>query len=104
MNTSVDKQYIHVQGRYFLLEKVKLPQVEASISKLPLQASRASINQATALLAQDLALPGLPPANKSRRPMRVAMMPPANQGYVLDYVQQNSSLTNYTFQGIVIRS
>lgn len=94
----VVKNYLNVQGRHVLLEKVKLRQVQSSLSKLPLQSS-IPIKSAI-MLAKNLKLPGSPPGKLAdRQPIKLARSTPSNQGYVLDYVTVNSSVSNYTFQG-----
>lgn len=94
---TVKRQYLAVDGRKVLLEKVKLSNIDASLSKLPRQASLNSNLPKTA--SKTWSLPKAPLAQTESKPMRVAAVAPSNKGYVLDYVVLNTDQTNYTFQG-----
>ncbi len=93
---SVTKRYVKIQGRYFLLEKVRLRDIKSSLSKLPKLAAN-SAHSAT-MLAGNLVMPA-PIQNKAQaKPMRLALGTMPDPGYVLDYFTLITSYTNYTFQ------
>jgi len=94
---TVTKRYAIVNGRHFLLEKVKLQNIQQSLSTLPQQSS--NIRRLPGLASTHFKFPKGPSVKSVQRPMRLAQSPPANKGYVLDYVSLNASYTNFVFQG-----
>ena len=92
----VHKQYTKIGGRYFLLEKVRVRDIQPGLSKLPDQASNAK--RLPGMASAHFAFPKAPAAKSATRPMRVAMGKQPDMGYVLDYVSLTTSYTNYTFQ------
>lgn len=92
----VIKHYINVQGRHFLLERVRFKQIQPELSGLPLQSS-ISKNLPT-MASKEPIFPKTPLAKDDSRPMRLASATPFNKGYVLDYVTVNSG-DSYIFQG-----
>jgi hypothetical protein len=92
----VIKEYVTSEGRKILLEKVPLPNINASISKLPKQASIKSKLPMTAF--KTLQLPKAPLAQTEQRPMKIAAAAPSKHGYVLDFVVLNTDTNNFTFQ------
>ena len=93
---TVSKRYINLNGRHFLLEKVMLRDIEASLSKLPEQSSNQ--HHLPGLASKNPVLPKTPAVKTASRPLRMASTTPPNQGYVLDYVSLNPAYTNYVFQ------
>ena len=96
---SVAKRYVTIQGRHFLLEKVRVKDIKQSLSKLPEQASNA--HKLPFLVSKNPLFPPVPLAKVASKPIQLAAATAPNQGYVLDYVQINSDQTNFTFQGDV---
>jgi hypothetical protein len=94
---SVTKRYTVINGRYFLQEKVRLPDIAPALSKLPEQASNARRRQGMA--STHFTFPAAPATKSAARPMRLAMGAEASKGYVLDYVSTSTAYTNYLFQG-----
>jgi RHS repeat-associated protein len=92
----VTKEYVTIQGRQILIEKVRLNQIRGYLSSLPEQAS---VSRKPPLIAcQTLLLPNTPLAQKTGKPLKYAKAPPA-RGFVMDYISLTSGYTNYTFQG-----
>jgi len=94
----VIKQYMELQGRYFLLEKVRLNTIQASLAELPEQASR-TMPRPNVMLAKNWVLPKPTGLRSKTGPMRLAQGQKPTGGYVLDYVTVSGGFTNYTFQG-----
>jgi parallel beta-helix repeat protein len=92
----VAKRYVTIQGRQFLLEKVRVKDIQPSLSKLPEQASNEKPSPVMALAK--LAMPKTPSVRWEAKPMRLASTTSPDKGYVLDYVTLNASFTNYTFR------
>jgi len=94
---SLRKQYITVQGRNILLEIVPLKNIHPQLAHLPLQSS---ITSRLPVIASKVPLiPKAPSAPDAVKPMKLASALPSNKGYVLDYIELNTSHTNFTFQG-----
>ena len=94
--TTVIKRYTTINGRYFLQEKVRLPDIVSALSRLPEQASNARPRPGMA--STHFTFPAAPAAKSAARPMRLALGALPNKGYVLDYVSLSAAYTNYTFQ------
>jgi len=93
----VKKVYMTVGDRNVLLEKVRIPQAKASLSKLPKQAS---VNIEKPMMASlDKVLPKTPLAMANRAPIKLASTTPSNQGFVLDYVLIDTDQDDFVFQG-----
>jgi parallel beta-helix repeat protein len=92
----VAKRYVTIQGRQFLLEKVRVKDIQQSLSKLPEQAS--NLKSSPVMTLAKLVLPKTPSARRAAGPMRLASTSPPDKGYVLDYVTLNATFTNYTFR------
>ena len=92
----VFKRYSTVNGRYFLLEKVRLRDIQQGLARLPEQASNA--RRLPGMASKNPVIPKAATAKSAARPMRLALGLPADKGYVLDYNTLNVSYTNYTFQ------
>ena len=93
----VNKQYVKLQGRYFLIERVQMKNIQAQLNNLPEQASIQIRQPMVASLNPEM--PATPPERKSDKPMLFAYAPVNDKGYVLDYVTLNNSYTNFVFQG-----
>ena len=93
----VHKKYTKIGGRYFLLEKVRVQDIQPGLSKLPDQASNAK--RLPGMASTHFAFPKAPVAKSAARPMRLAMGTPPGKGYVLDYITLGAAYTNFIFQG-----
>ena len=95
--TSVYKQYLNFQGRQILLEGVPVKEIRSGLSGLPEQSSI----QPAQLPQRAVKERALPPSLLARAKvgaMKLATTDLSNRGFVLDYVQLNTSVTNCTFQ------
>ena len=93
----VAKRYTTIEGRYFLLEKVLIRDIQPALSNLPQQSS--NTRRLPNLASKKPYLPKTPQLRTAVRPIRLAMTDRTEPGYVLDYVTLNATYTNYTFQG-----
>jgi len=93
----VIKRYTTVGNRVFLLEKVRLKDIQQSLSQLPLQSSNAK--RLPGMASTHFKFPAGPATKSAGRPMRLALGAMPGKGYVVDYTSLNSAYTNYTFQG-----
>jgi hypothetical protein len=93
----VTKQYVTAGGRYFLVERVRLQDIQPALSQLPLQAS--NTRRLPGMASRHFKFPKRPPIKSTARPMHLVHNPPPESGYVLDYTTLSSSYTNYVFQG-----
>jgi len=94
---TVIKQYVNVDGQYYLLEKVRFQDIQQALSALPEQASNSRSRPGMA--SKGSFLPKAPVARSAPRPIRLARSTGPRKGYVLDYVSLNAAYTNFTFQG-----
>jgi archaellum component FlaF (FlaF/FlaG flagellin family) len=94
----VAKSWLLLDGRQFLVEEVPVDAILAGLAALPPTALNAG--QRPLLAARHLTLPPqrLAKNDPSSTVMLATAASPA-QGFVLDYMTVNSSLTNFTFQG-----
>jgi hypothetical protein len=94
---TVNKQYITINGRYLLFEKVRYRDIQPSLSALPPQASNA--HGLPGMASKILRLSKGPTAKPSHRPIRLALGGVPEKGYVLDYTTLNASFTNLCLEG-----
>jgi hypothetical protein len=92
----VIKRYVTVNGRHFLLERVRLAAIQSALSELPEQASNA--RRFPGLASTQFQFPEGPRSKSAAGPMRLAFGDRPAGGYVLDYLTLSSAYTNYTFQ------
>jgi len=85
-----------MNGRQFLMEQVELPDVKAELDKLSLQSSVTPRRTKTMFAGLDVPAPR--PGPDSEKPMEIAQAWQETSGFVMDYLQMNASLTNFTFQ------
>ncbi len=96
----VDKQWLVLNGRQFLVEEIPIVSIAKQIDALPLFAAKTSLGSKT--FASSSPVPPLPSqrltgtASKTRF---LAQATPPGWGLVLDYVTINSYTNNITFQG-----
>jgi len=93
----VIKRYVTIGGRCFLLEKVRLADIQKVLLQLPQQSSNA--RRLPGLASAHFHFPQGPAIKTSTRPMRLAQGKRPHKGYVLDYTSLGSAYTNYTFLG-----
>jgi len=93
----VRRQYATIKGRHILVEAVPLSKIASHLENLPLHTSRQAKLPKTASKLPNI--PKTPMARLQDQSMKLASFTPPNQGYVLDYLQINSSQTNMVFQG-----
>lgn len=100
----VYKSWQHMEGRTFLLEDVPVPSVAAQLEQLPLPINAGTaMNSADPVLHRVSATRLLPPLRLAQTSANIVQMVRANVNYhsgvVLDYMEVNTSQTNFTFQG-----
>ena len=94
---SVYKRFITINGRHFLLERVKVRDIQKALSNLPEQAS--NTRKMPSMASKIPRLPKVPTAKSAARPVKLAVGPLQKNGYVLDYITLSPAYTNFTFQG-----
>ena len=98
----VQKQWLKLEGRDFLIEEVSMPDLKEQLELLPtpeeasLKSESGKLHR-TASIKRELPIRKLAKAEKSTMKLAQASMP--STGLVLDYNTLNTTLTNYTFQG-----
>ena len=97
VETPVSKQFIQMDGRHFLLEKVSVQAIESALKKLPEQASNA--RRLSEMASVHVAFPKAPARKSTSQSMRLAIGAVPDKGYVLDYSTLSGNVTNFTFQG-----
>jgi len=97
-SVSATKQYVTMDGRKILLEKIPVQQLQAASQGLPKHAGLKSRMPRTA--SHNLAIPPTPAAPLAEKPMKMAATLPGKPGFILDYMMLNAGdETNFTFQG-----
>jgi hypothetical protein len=96
----VNKQWLQLEGRQFLVEEVPVESIADELSQLPVpQTSSTRPNPPLNVVSTRRLLPAQRLVTvPSKHPMQLAQNAPLSQGLVLDYVTMTSQ-TNYTFQG-----
>ncbi|HEV2211228.1 MAG TPA: glycoside hydrolase family 9 protein [Verrucomicrobiae bacterium] len=94
----VNKRWLRVNQRRFLLEEIPVPQIADQLSQLPL-ASNKAISKDRLLASQN----GLPAPHESqaarRRPLELAKQSTPKEGLYWDYTTINTSQTDEHFKG-----
>jgi hypothetical protein len=94
----VNKRYLNIDGRHYLIEQVQMKKIRGQLNNLPLQA--ASKSKPSVMASKHPQFPNTPLARVDEKSkMKLASMAPSDQGYVLDYVTVSAAQTNFTFQG-----
>jgi hypothetical protein len=104
---AVEKHWQKLDGRDVLVEEVPIPAIAPQLLTLPLPQPPPASGQgdqgsAGSILHRVLEQRHLPPpklAKHSRQSMRLASLPAAEKGLVLDYFTLSADATNFTFQG-----
>ena len=95
----VDKQWLLLNRRQFLVEEVPVEAIADKLAELPLPAVQSSSSTTTHTVSRHLILPPQRLAKTSTKPVLLAKAPVPTQGLVLDYQLVNGTFTNFTFQG-----
>jgi hypothetical protein len=93
----VNKQWLVLQGRQFLVEEVPIVSIASDIDTLPPFVSQAG-SGTRPVVSKNLMLPPQRLTHASPKATFVAKAMRPGRGFVLDYVTMTSQ-TNYTFQG-----
>jgi hypothetical protein len=106
----VQKEWVGLEGRQFLIESVDLTAIQPLLNTLPLtagiepqkKAQRSAKAPVPNIKNRHIArlLPTAPKGAESGNRMRLAGALPAGKAVVVDYSILNSSLTNYTFEAV----
>jgi hypothetical protein len=95
----VNKQWLQLEGRQFLVEEVPVASITDELDTLPKATTQAGSKTTSHTVAKTLILPPQRLAGTGTKTLWVAKSSLPSHGLVLDYVTLNSSRTNYTFQG-----
>jgi hypothetical protein len=95
----VDKQWLLLDGRQFLVEEVPVDAILEGLANLPLTAMNSSPNQRSRMAARHLKLPSRRMAKTSSKARLTARADLPAKGFLLDYQTVTGTYTNYTFQG-----
>ena len=93
----VDKQWLVLQGRQFLVEEVPIVSIATALDSLPPFVAQAGIGTKP-IVSKNLVLPPQRLTHASPKTQFLSKAESPSQGLVLDYVTMTSQ-TNYTFQG-----
>ncbi|HVU27303.1 MAG TPA: hypothetical protein VHG71_06150 [Verrucomicrobiae bacterium] len=94
----VNKLWVNVQNRQFLVEEVLVDAVADDLLDLP-QTTTMKLSPPLHVVAAERRLPSQHLAKANGKAAFITKTTPPDKGLVLDYNTVNSSLTNYTFQG-----
>ena len=95
----VNKQWLQLEGRQFLIEEVPVASLADELDTLPQATTQAGSKTTSHVVAKTLILPPQRLVKTIPKAMFMTKASVSAQGLVLDYQTINSSLTNYTFQG-----
>jgi hypothetical protein len=95
----VDKQWLLLEGRQFLVEEVPVASLADELDTLPMATAQAGSQTTSHPVAKTLILPPRRLTKTPTKPVLLARALAPTHGLVLDYQMVNGSLTNYTFQG-----
>jgi hypothetical protein len=96
----VNKQWLLLDGRQFLVEEVPVEAIADGLAKLPLTAMNSGSSKNARTASRQLILPPQRLAkNDTGKPMLLTKADLPTPGLVLDYQTVTGNLTNYTFQG-----
>jgi hypothetical protein len=95
----VDKQWLLLDGRQFLVEEVPVDAILEGLAALPLTAMNSSSGKYSHTASRHLKLPPQRLVKNTSKTMMLAKADLPTQGLVLDYQTLNSSQINYTFRG-----
>ncbi len=92
----VRRQYGMIGGRQILIEGVRIDAIASHLAALPLQSSIRT--KSPVLASKSLVLPKTPGGQSRLQPMKLASASLSPRGYVLDYLELNTDLSDFTFQ------
>jgi hypothetical protein len=95
----VNKQWLQLEGRQFLVEEVSVASLADELNTLPQATSQANAGTTKHIVSKNLILPPQRLAGTGTKSLMLAKESLPSQGLVLDYQILNGSLTNYTFRG-----
>ncbi|HLX70602.1 MAG TPA: hypothetical protein VKV04_13330 [Verrucomicrobiae bacterium] len=96
-SVGVDKQWLELEGRQFLVEEVPIVSIASEIDSLPPYVAQAGVGTKP-VVSRNLILPPQRQVHTSPKNTFVAKAMPPSRGFVLDYTTMTSQ-TNYTFHG-----
>jgi len=96
-SVGVDKQWVVLEGRQFLVEEVPIVSIATAIDTLPPYVAQAG-SRAKPVVSKNLLLPPQRQVYTSSKGTFLAEAMPPSRGFLLDYVTMTSQ-TNWTFQG-----
>src|ERR1035438_8075278 len=95
----VDKQWLLLDGRQFLVEEVPVDAILEGLAALPMTAMNSGSGKNSHTASRHLKLPPERLVKNTSKTMMLAKADLPTQGLVLDYQTLNSSQINYTFRG-----
>jgi hypothetical protein len=97
-SVDVDKRWLTLNGRQFLIEEIPIVSIAQAIDILPPFVSQAALGT-NPVVSKNLVLPPRRLVKNAPKASFIAKAAAPTQGLVLDYVTVNSTTTNFTFQG-----
>jgi archaellum component FlaF (FlaF/FlaG flagellin family) len=94
----VDKQWLLLNGRQFLVEEVPVDAILGGLAALPLTAMNSNSSKNIRTASKHLKLPPKRFTQAISKQMLIAMADLPAEGFMLDYQIINSTQTNYTFR------
>ena len=94
----VDKRWLVIQGRQFLVEEVPIVSIAKAIDSLPPFVAQ-TVAGTKAVVSKNLILPPQRLTGTAPKTRFLAKATQPSRGFVLDYQMLNSNQTNYTFRG-----
>ena len=99
-SVGVDKEWLELEGRQFLVENVHYQEIKPKLNLLPLRPVAATSNKMRKRVASvKRTLPVFEAKEETAGGMKMAALSQSEQGLVLDYSLLNTDKTNYIFQG-----
>jgi archaellum component FlaF (FlaF/FlaG flagellin family) len=95
----VNKQWLLLNGRQFLVEEVPVDAILEGLAALPLTAMNSGSSKNSHTASRHLKLPPQRVAKSTSKAMLIAKADLPQKGFVLDYQTINSGLSSYTFRG-----
>jgi hypothetical protein len=95
----VDKQWLLLDGRQFLVEEVPVDAILEGLAALPLTAMNSGSGKNSHTASKHLKLPPQRLVKNTSKTMMLAKADVPTQGFVLDYQTVGSRTTNYIFRG-----
>ncbi len=96
-SVGVEKRWVTLNGRQFLIEEVPIVSIATAIDSLP--PFTAQTGSGKPVVSKNLVLPPPRLVHSSPKTRFLAQAEPPDRGLVLDYVTFSGGVTNYTFRG-----